>query len=370
VMSFHQAKGLEFDAVILYGLDARLGGASPITIVEDEAGEPTILPNKDEAALLDSTAERNARARRNLEGELSVLYVGMTRAKRFLDVILPEGKFLRLFEAAYPEAAEVEEYVMEQIGEQLPERGPRYGETSDQKSIASLLAEGSPLLTAHCSLLTTTYRRAAYTTPSGEEGSGTIKTALLLSEEARRARVRGTLVHEWLSRVEWCDALPSADALLAETAKIWEGVIPRERAQEMVEHLFATIADPNSELHSVLTRVTRLHPTASIESTIAEGDPRVAILREHRFAICLDDGGGEHKLVQGSFDRVHLWRDTAGLPVRAEIIDFKTDTIANPAARAAAEAQYAPQLARYAQSLRVLYPSLPQESITTRLCFV
>jgi len=345
VMSFHQAKGLEFDAVILYGLNARRGGINPVTIVEDKNGNPTILPNKDEATILDSTSERDARTQRDLEGELSVLYVGMTRAKRFLDVVLSEGKFLRLFEAAYPQAAEMEKYVMEK----MDCLSVLVSDCLIERTTAPSASDGTfPAAPAN----KTIYHRAAYTTPSSEEGSGSIKTALLLSEEARRARVRGTLVHEWLSRIEWCDTLPSTDVLFIETSKIHENIFSNDHLRKMLENLFVAIANPDSDLHSVLTR-----PAETPE-----------ILREHRFAICLDDG--EKKLVQGSFDRVHLWHDTMGCPVRAEIIDFKTDTIANPAARIAIEAQYAPQLARYAQSLRILYPSLSQDGIATRLCFV
>jgi ATP-dependent helicase/nuclease subunit A len=90
----------------------------------------------------------------------------------------------------------------------------------------------------------------------------------------------------------------------------------------------------------------------------------VELWREQRFELVLDGAW-----VSGSFDRVTLVRDAQGRPATAEVLDYKTDDVADPAVRAARIDAYAPQLALYRSALARL-TGLPPEAISTRLLFL
>ncbi len=85
---------------------------------------------------------------------------------------------------------------------------------------------------------------------------------------------------------------------------------------------------------------------------------------ERRFAVVLD-----HELMSGSFDRVVLGLDAGGARVRAAILDFKTDRMANDEEREARRQFYQPQLEAYARALHKL-TGLPEEAIQTRLVWI
>jgi ATP-dependent exoDNAse (exonuclease V) beta subunit len=63
-------------------------------------------------------------------------------------------------------------------------------------------------------------------------------------------------------------------------------------------------------------------------------------------------------------------RDADGRPLRASILDFKTDRFDTPEERAAIETRYAPQLEAYREAMTLLCPQLNTASITASLAFV
>ncbi len=91
-MTIHGAKGLEFEAVILADLESGGGGGNgPRFVVTMTApGAPpeiALLPGREEAEWL-GLQELHGRYRQNqFEEDLSVLYVALTRAKSYLDVV-------------------------------------------------------------------------------------------------------------------------------------------------------------------------------------------------------------------------------------------------------------------------------------------
>jgi RecB family exonuclease len=90
----------------------------------------------------------------------------------------------------------------------------------------------------------------------------------------------------------------------------------------------------------------------------------VELWREQRFELVLDGAW-----VSGSFDRVTLVRDGGGRPVSADVLDYKTDDVSDPAVHAARVEAYAPQLALYRSALARL-TGLAPEAISTRLMFL
>jgi ATP-dependent helicase/nuclease subunit A len=103
---------------------------------------------------------------------------------------------------------------------------------------------------------------------------------------------------------------------------------------------------------------------------------RPELWRERRFLV-LEAGAapgpeaGAELLVPGAFDRVVVWRDAAGVPVRAEIIDFKTDAVAagDEERLVARVAHYAPQMEAYRRAV-VAQTGLPTEVVACRILFL
>ena len=94
VMTIHGSKGLEFDAVILADIEARGGGGDgprlAVTMTTPEAPPAiALIPSEEDAELLGLMPEYERYQEGKFEEDLSVLYVALTRAKSFLDVVLP-----------------------------------------------------------------------------------------------------------------------------------------------------------------------------------------------------------------------------------------------------------------------------------------
>ena len=91
VMTVHGAKGLEFDRVILADLDRGLsaGGRDQVKVrVLPEENRAVILPSESEAEFLGMVDLVEKVKGEEFMEALSVLYVGLTRARRDLEVVV------------------------------------------------------------------------------------------------------------------------------------------------------------------------------------------------------------------------------------------------------------------------------------------
>ncbi|HEY0257257.1 MAG TPA: PD-(D/E)XK nuclease family protein, partial [Candidatus Methylacidiphilales bacterium] len=88
------------------------------------------------------------------------------------------------------------------------------------------------------------------------------------------------------------------------------------------------------------------------------------VWRERRFAVVIGND-----LMNGTFDRVVLGYDAAGKLVRADILDFKTDRLADDLEREERRGFYQPQLEAYARALGRL-TGLDAGSIQTELVWI
>tara|TARA_B100000927_G_C16166935_1_gene349737 strand:- start:158 stop:535 length:378 start_codon:yes stop_codon:yes gene_type:complete len=92
-------------------------------------------------------------------------------------------------------------------------------------------------------------------------------------------------------------------------------------------------------------------------------DENIRCWRERPYEL-LRDGNW----ISGIFDRVHVISELDGRPVRATILDFKTDRVEDESDASLAAERYRPQMETYRHALAQLL-ELPASSIDTLLMF-
>jgi ATP-dependent exoDNAse (exonuclease V) beta subunit len=359
VMTIHGAKGLEFEAVILADLEAAGGGGDGprmVVSVTTPDAPPTVslLPNADEADLLGLRALYQQYQQDRFEEDLSVLYVALTRAKGFLDVVLPTDDLLK----ASLSAIIRERWGHEDSGEHLIEECPGRAQVQSQPS-SNGMGRDSGIWERGESLAITNLRpvprRMESITPSGQEGAGIVNLGLALNAGNMRALERGTAVHALLSRLEWIEGL------LAQSE--WIASIPSHEAN--VEACRAAARELHPRLLNSQDNLTKIFDSKMwMEKWKADGVTRLEVWRERRFAAIV---GAD--LMNGSFDRVILGYDGAGKRVRADILDFKTDRVSDGEEREERQRHYQPQLDAYINALHKL-TGLAAGSIQAELVWI
>lgn len=152
----------------------------------------------------------------------------------------------------------------------------------------------------------------------------------------------GSALHELFAKVSWIDET-NVEKL---TQKWYQRSSAEERFKKRVIEQFRQSIEA-SDLRKALTR-----PEGNAE-----------LWREQSFEIVLGD-----KWVTGIFDRVAIERDASGKPLRATVIDFKSDEIKNETELAKAAKRYRPQLSLYGQALSRMLGIDPAR-LTLRLAF-
>jgi ATP-dependent helicase/nuclease subunit A len=359
VMTFHKAKGLEFDVVIMPQLlskpldqPMRQNDTESLLVERDEQGELVWLLDDPQKILRErdkrlKAAHEKEKARLAYQG-LCRLYVGMTRAKRGLYVILPDGGNARSEADLLKQTlggAEIAKTVYDECeADCWYEDGKRgWFEEMGKKarSVEVETAEEGPKLG---DLLKVANRPSARKTPSGEE-SFRMRGEDLLSPHRETARRMGSLVHDLFSAVEWLNQWPlnHREVEACWEAEGWQG---REGYDEARERVWRVLQQPE-------IRAWFVDPQGNRE-----------VWRERSFDLFNADGW-----ISGVFDRVVMERDAAGRVISASVLDFKTDLVADEAGMKDKAKGYEPQLRLYAQAVARL-TGLPVERVKTGLIFV
>jgi len=355
VMTVHASKGLEFDAVILPELDGTLATNRWTFLVHrpDSRGmltTATINPSKDVAALDPALKQLyEEQSMREAHEALCVLYVGMTRAKHRLEMLVRDrnGKdggtspagILRTMLGIGDADGTVLWRHKESTDPWLPEG-------QDEPTPAS--APGESLLGL---APTTGPRRLPRRSPSSEEGGWTLNGATLLTPSSNTGTRFGLVVHRVLQEYEWpVEAELDEDELLALGASI-------EPDEALCRDAFTYVkqALEKPDIRAALSKPDK----------VPDGDEwEVWCEREYCLALPGEPGPATWR---GSFDRVILQRKGEGY-VSAIIQDYKTDSVDADSVDARVD-HHSPQLIAYRRALCSI-TGLAPEAVGAQLLFL
>ncbi|MFV0415010.1 MAG: UvrD-helicase domain-containing protein [Chthoniobacterales bacterium] len=322
IMTIHASKGLEFEAVILAGLDSRGSSSSSFNTITREDGKQALVPSSEIQAIAAGEEKRvEEYKRKNLSEKLSQIYVALTRAQSYLHVIIDKkadfrkdkdplpvraGTLIRMaVETTDPDSSDGCIFLSKQ--EAATTQNPRPPKIklphdsafSDlKKNAVPTPASSLPRLERACPSLAGTKQKKSF--PD--------KTAFSLEslcQENSQIQNRGLLAHACLEQISWIeDGLP-------ETADLLYFIESQAEDSEFVAHLLNEIKSPRGTLHPYFSRKFYEEKW----NCIAED---LQLWRERPFTLPL-----EGKLWSGRFDRVVVLAENQTFQ-HAEIIDFKT----------------------------------------------
>ena len=380
VMTVHQAKGLEFDIVVLPELDVPLT-AQPDPFVagrSDPAGGVESLcryVNQHIQQLLPPRFQEmfETATQRAVTESLCVFYVAMTRAVHELRMLInpsaPSEKVLPrtvagLLRAALSDGQPVAAH------QTLYEHGDREWYTRLGRGVEPppVLAERITERPRPLFLPLNRGRRRGLqrTAPSTSEGGSHVRLRQVMRVDSKPALLRGSVMHAWCEAIEWLEDGPPEAGVLRQAAQaaLREANLPTADVDSWLLEFYELLQQP--EIDRVFRRSTYVDPHASGATGGSRASVRrVEADRELPFAIRRDD-----ELVSGRIDRLVRIYDGSCLAA-AEILDFKSDAIGRDDEAALTERLefYRPQLAAYRQAVADLLRLAPQD-IGARLVFL
>ncbi|MFM1846630.1 MAG: ATP-dependent helicase/nuclease subunit [Pseudomonadota bacterium] len=354
VMTIHQSKGLEFDAVILVDIDGAMikrGAVNSVPILtysEDPTEPPTRVSRRPRSELLKLEPRLGAMAAQGdaetIKDNLSVLYVAMTRARYALYAItgmsdkeLSLGKVLR-FGLGGGDAPGLRY-----------ETGSRTwytGYEPEDKPVPRLTHKGGAAILAPSPVKRR--RGLLRETPSGREGGTEIALKDILRVRGAEAAEYGRLIHRLFQQVEWAHEIPDEAELLT-----------------LLERDFIGVDDPHQTIAQFRSLIAASEITAELTPMRykAWGVEALEVLREQSFAVRVGDA-----VMTGTFDRLVIGV-RSGRPCCAHIIDYKTDRVRDEAQIESRIAFYTPQIEAYIDAAEQ-FTRLPREAISATLLFV
>jgi ATP-dependent exoDNAse (exonuclease V) beta subunit len=387
VMTVHQAKGLEFDIVVLPELEATLVGQPGWFVVgRPDPTKPVNrvcrYTNKNVQELMPPEFQEmfEADVARSVRESLCVLYVALTRAIHALHMIVragpagsktPAKTFAGLLRASLAD------------GKPLPPGETAYvcgdarwfehrGIADNQVEPAPKAPPEAPPAPSRIKLKAAPQRRRRLErrAPSSLEGGTRIKLTDVFGREDMAAIQRGLVMHAWFAEIEWLDpqapggGVPDDDALrrlgneAAETAIQLDPLIAEFRGMLKKRAVAASLRRDFYEKSP-----EQLGLPDEVVNEIRKADLRLTVDTERRFAV-----REAETLVMGYIDRLVLIYD-GGRLIAADVIDFKTDVLKTKQALDERIAFYRPQLEAYRRSLAQTL-RLPSDRIAARMLFV
>jgi ATP-dependent exoDNAse (exonuclease V) beta subunit len=283
--------------------------------------------------------------------ELCALYVGMTRAKRGLEMIVQPreanksgGTKLResmagiLLGALREGNAVVEsgELLWEAPGSKLPERIELSAASAAEKEL-------------EVKVLPSSGRVRPTVSPSSLEGGGFVELGRSLTLENAPAMMFGSLMHAFFELVEW---------------------LPGDMAEEKLREAARKLGASEKEIAGAIEAFGASMRQANVRRAMSRPSARggeVEVWRERAFAVRVKSTEGD-VILEGRLDRVVVERK-AGVAVGAEVVDFKTDGVGDAEKLNAAVEKYRPQIDAYKKAVAGLL-GLSVEMVRGTLLFV
>ena len=352
VMTIHQAKGLEFDIVVLPHLDRSLNtGQDEFIVDRDDPTGPVsnvfkyakqelhgILPAEIQKTLANQLT-------RSVSEELCNLYVAMTRPIHHLHMIV-DGK-------AGNTNRRYHGIILSGLEDRLGESGrwetgdanwhQQTEPTESTDDLVQLIGDNPFDAYSYSSEIKLKGdagdRLLPFNSPSRKEGTDLLELGYLLHSQGNQAAMSfGTLIHACFELVEWIeDGIGTNAQISAELVRQFAG--DAIDAESTVQAFLKYIEQPN-------TRKFLTKEWFSENIVLGPGDSfggfdLLDVENERNFAI---KQSGE--ILQGSIDRLVV-RSDGGDPVGAAVIDFKTDEINSDSEMNQKIDFYRPQLEGY-----------------------
>ena len=376
VMTIHQSKGLQFDAVFLPDLDRRFVGNIPSFVCRrSNATGPIDLvfayANKETLALLPrefQTAQTDFMDREYMEA-LCNTYVAMTRAVYSLTMVVNPSS-----EAEKHPPCNLSSLIrLGLVGSRaLGEREQVYseGDADWHRRLRPNAADAKRAESPQRARPRFAQRRTEIPTglepvaPSQLEGGRRVRLADQLSESSLGLEF-GILIHAWFESIQWLDERPPSDETLREIAKRLGNRLDVERQMEQFRGMLRR--DSVKRLLNEMTYRASLSDVFDLNALEIRSPADLTLEVFNEQAISVRD---DRSLLTGNIDRLVLL-SCQGQYLAGDIVDFKTDAL-NVEQRGAVERKvefYRPQLQAYRRAVANML-RLKEQRIAARLLFV
>ncbi len=375
VMTIHQAKGLQFDIVVLPDLDANLIGQTGACVVgQSDPTEPIdrvcLHRNSDIRDMLPAELKEMFQQKRwqEMVEALCVLYVAVTRPVHALHMIIapaaPNERNLNKTFAGLLRAALADE--SDDTGAEpqrlLYEHGDaNWMDAPHSPSRTTSLSQVEQPARKRLIKLATMQDGRKYgldrAAPSGLEGGELSRVGDLLRIDNQGAMARGTAIHACFEQIDWLD----------------DGKPNEEQLRHAV---ISALTDTSLDADEIIRQFNHMLENPDIAAALRRGSYRedevrsVASLRlevhnEKRFAI-----RDKNRMLSGAIDRLVMMYDHDDL-VGAEVIDYKTDWVApdDPGRLDDLVEHYRPQQEAYCEAVSKMF-NLERNRISARLLLV
>jgi ATP-dependent helicase/nuclease subunit A len=375
VMTIHQAKGLQFDMVVLTELETGLTGQPGACVVHQQ--DPTqpidrvcMHRNLDIQALLPAELQQMFEASRNQDvtESLCVLYVAMTRAIPALHVYLSPAaaneRNLPKSSAGILRSTLTDGRPLTPQSVPFSCGDPQWYQQAAPRQDAVASPAAPPAIVFAAGRPAAARRRTA---PSQLEGGGQVALGDLWRMDNVAARARGTMIHAWFEQVQWLeDGRPSLETLRQVAADLPAADLSAAGLDvDELLHQFNALLDCPT-----IARILRRDAYRAILPALLKQDRghysvthlRLEVHNERRFAVRVQGG-----LLSGTIDRLVLIKENDRV-IAADIIDYKTDSVAadDPQKLQAAIEFYRPQQEAYRQAVASMFRIDPRQ-VSARL---